>query len=194
MLPLKICFLGDPGVGKTSVIKRLQKSSFDPHQSNTIGTETIKYTLDHQGEQIEITFWDVPGQDQYRDMFSLSYRRAHAVFLVFDVTNDTSFPKIKKIWESVSDDVPSGCALILIANKVDLQKERVVFTGAIKEKVKEVKAKDYVEFSALNGFGEEDLKQIIFNLTRASTSQNEPPVIIIDNNPNPQPPKPKCCK
>jgi len=63
--------------------------------------------------------WDTAGQERFRTIISSYYRGAHAVAIVYDVTNEQSFLNVEtwvnEIKKNISEDIP----IILIGNKMD---------------------------------------------------------------------------
>ena len=68
-------FLGESGVGKTSIINRLLGQEFDIDVQSTVGVKAhlfpnIKFINEEEdNSEIEIQIWDTAGQEQY---FSVS--------------------------------------------------------------------------------------------------------------------------
>jgi small GTP-binding protein len=72
--------------------------------------------------------WDTGGQERFKSLTQSYYRNVHGYILVYDVTNRESFENMQK-W--MSDIKINGCDAkpkILVANKCDLEEERVVQT------------------------------------------------------------------
>lgn len=64
----KLLFVGEGGVGKTSLLRSLKGESFDPQQSTTHGIEIRKLGVSHptlHGTQMNLTCWDFGGQEIY---------------------------------------------------------------------------------------------------------------------------------
>jgi small GTP-binding protein len=153
-----------------------------------------------EDKEINITFWDVPGDTNLRSVFTASYRFANAVLYVFDLTNSMTFDAIDEGLNLIRDHVPNDCRFILIGNKVDLEAQRQVSLEDLRFKSDAVKAFDYVEFSALSGIGEGELLDLLYNLTIPIQNDNQPvPVSPPESNsitidvPSP-PAKKTCCK
>ena len=77
----KICLLGDPAVGKTSLIRQYVYHHFSDVYISTIGTEITKkeISLDYQSNDgelnrygISFTIWDIIGQIEYRSLITRS--------------------------------------------------------------------------------------------------------------------------
>ncbi|CAB1315562.1 unnamed protein product [Coregonus sp. 'balchen'] len=64
---LKVCLLGDTGVGKSSIVWRFVEDNFDPNINPTIGASFMTKTVQYQNELHKFLIWDTAGQE--RDSF-----------------------------------------------------------------------------------------------------------------------------
>ncbi len=127
---VKLCILGDGGVGKTTLIDRLATGRFNPTTKMTIG---IDFSLIHHmvltetNEQIplDITCCDLGGQDRFRFMLASYMGGADGALVLYDVNrfeSSMSLPSwVKMFRESAKPDAP----LYLIGSKSDLMDERM---------------------------------------------------------------------
>ena len=83
-------FLGEPGVGKTSIINRLLGHEFDKDVPSTVGVSShlfpnIKFINDEDdNSEIEIQIWDTAGQEQFRSVSKIIVQRADIIIFVRD--------------------------------------------------------------------------------------------------------------
>ena len=61
----KISIIGDGGVGKTSLIKKFTKGTFEKDYVKTIGAQFSRYDKEINGDIINLIFWDIAGQDDF---------------------------------------------------------------------------------------------------------------------------------
>jgi signal recognition particle receptor subunit beta len=82
------------GVGKTALVERYCKNTFNPAAASTIGASFVtKRVLDSTSDTIvRLQIWDTAGQERFRSMSRLYYRGAQAVLLCYDVSASTSAP------------------------------------------------------------------------------------------------------
>lgn len=121
----KILLLGSSAVGKSSLLLRFADDTFKDNQISTIGVDWKIRTVDIDGKQIKLQLWDSAGQERFRTIASSYYRGAHAVVVVFDLTDVKSFEAIESWLEEIGEHAPS-VKKILIGNKSDLVDERAV--------------------------------------------------------------------
>ena len=92
---------------------------------------------------------DTAGQERYRSLTTSFFRDAIGFFLVFDVTDETSFLHVRDwISEIHSNADVQNITMILIGNKCDLTKERRITRLQALEFAHQ-QSVDYMETSAL---------------------------------------------
>lgn len=70
--------------------------------------------------------WDTAGQERFRTITTSYFRGAQGILLVYDVTDRQSFENINKWVSQIADYGDKHVNKILIGNKCDMEKERVV--------------------------------------------------------------------
>lgn len=96
------------------------------NQVSTIGVDfKVKFFNCPGGEKIKATIWDTAGQERFRTLTSSYYRGAHGIFLVFDVTNLSSFEQLGGFLSEISKNIieSENVVKFLVGNKIDLTGE-----------------------------------------------------------------------
>jgi small GTP-binding protein len=114
---LKICLLGQGGVGKSTMLKLLTTASIPGTYNPTIAVDIEKLQGVRFGPY-EITVWDFAGQDRFRSLWNYYLRNADIVLLVTDSTLKNVL-ETRDILEMVRKNAPSAIVWA-IANKQDL--------------------------------------------------------------------------
>ena len=78
---LKVCVLGNGGVGKTQMCRRLNGLSFDPSVPTTHGVQLGHLDLSNNEEPVRLNLWDFGGQDIYHGSHAL-FVQGQAVFVL----------------------------------------------------------------------------------------------------------------
>jgi Ras-related protein Rab-18 len=123
----KILLVGDSGVGKSSLMLRFAADTFNENISATIGIDfKVKAISLDDGSPANLQIWDTAGQERFRTLTSSYYRGAHAVIMVYDCTDVSTFESLTTHWmEEVRTYCnPNEVTFLLVGNKCDL------FTGA----------------------------------------------------------------
>ncbi|CAH6718192.1 vacuolar protein sorting-associated protein 21 [[Candida] jaroonii] len=159
----KLVLLGESAVGKSSIVHRFVKNTFDNMRESTIGaaflTQTI--TLPESNTTIKFEIWDTAGQERYKSLAPMYYRNANAALCVYDITSRSSFNKAQDWIKELKKQAPEGIVICLVGNKLDLENEREVDQQEVIEYVQELNQENdnviLSECSAKNGEGVLDI-------------------------------------
>ena len=165
----KIILIGNSGVGKTSFFRKLYTGEFSEKNISTIGVEKKTYNLDinmdKDGKNVKnkfnIILFDTAGQEKFRAVTHTYYKDTDGIFLLYDITEKTSFENVKSWIDSISDSLgknkDSKYAIILIGNKFDLVEE----DDKNRQVTEEVARKMCQDYNMIWG-GEQSIKTIDF--------------------------------
>ncbi|CAF1557952.1 unnamed protein product [Adineta ricciae] len=171
----KVVLLGEGSVGKTSIVARYTDNLFnDKHLETQQATfKTKKLILD--GRRVELAIWDTAGQERFRALGPLYYREANGAVLVFDITDEDSFERVKSWVKELRRMLGSDVVLCIVGNKIDLEKDRNVSMQTAEEYAKSVNAKLY-HTSAKLSKGIEELFNDLANrmLEKTPSTSNAP--------------------
>ena len=149
--------LGNSGVGKTSILKRLVHGKYEENVLSTIGFGiSNKLVTLKNGKQFHLKLIDTAGQENYRALGKTYFKNSDAVLFVFAQNDRKSFEEIKmwlKTYKEANSDIDFSKQLpaILLGNKCDL--EHVVSEDEIIKFQKENKFFGYRETSAKDNIG-----------------------------------------
>lgn len=166
----KLVLLGESAVGKSSVVHRFVKNTFDNMRESTIGAAflTQSVTLPEINATVKFEIWDTAGQERYKSLAPMYYRNAHAALCVYDITNSSSFQKAQNWIKELKKQAPEGIVICLVGNKADLEDERQVDANAVTAYVEELRGEGIQVFteecSAKSGEG---VLQIFTNVAKA---------------------------
>jgi len=134
----KISIIGDGGVGKTSLIKKYTKGTFEKDYLKTIGAQFSRYDKKINDDIINLIFWDIAGQSDFKFLHPLFYKESRAGIIVCSLEENElgkdSFTHIKNWYDEINKycgDIP----IVLFANKVDLVENDKIDTIRIQELV-----------------------------------------------------------
>ncbi|XP_069666618.1 ras-related protein Rab-26 [Haliaeetus albicilla] len=154
-LAFKVMLVGDSGVGKTCLLVRFKDGAFLAGSFiSTVGIDFRNKVLTVDGVKVKLQIWDTAGQERFRSVTHAYYRDAHALLLLYDVTNKASFDNIQAWLTEIHEYAQQDVVLMLLGNKVDSAQDRVV-----KREDGEKLAKEYgvpfMETSAKSGLNVE---------------------------------------
>lgn len=126
---LKICMIGDVGVGKTSLIRRYVMDVFDDKYIATIGTKVTKKEMQVKDprtgnpQKIMLLIWDIMGQPSFREVLREAYfYGVEGSLAVCDVTSKESLGELR-YWIKAMTSTTGKVPIVFLGNKCDLREE-----------------------------------------------------------------------
>jgi small GTP-binding protein len=141
----KIVLLGDPGVGKTSMIRRFVYDIFDDKYITTLGMKVTKkqlvinHPIDHLDMELTLMIWDLMGQKEYQFLHKSTYRGTDGAIIVCDFTRKDTLDNIPE-WVTNLFNVTGNIPIVIIGNKNDLNGRKKFSFEEISELAKVCKA------------------------------------------------------
>jgi len=97
----------------------------------------------------QLNIWDTLGQEKFKSLAPLFFRKAIGAFLVFDCTSRESFEAIESWFQQLSNSADTRVIIMLLGNKCDLPNRQVPYNVAMEY----ARARNfgYLEVSAKTG-------------------------------------------
>ncbi len=156
----KVVFIGDAGVGKSSLLKKFFGENIYDLKS-TIGLDF--YTYSREGDTI--IFWDFAGQKTFRNLLLNFVRGASVVILVFDLARPRTLMSLMEFWiPKIRNYIRKDAKFILVGNKLDKKKINGDLINSFIEKLEKehhIKPEVYLETSALLNQNIDELFKLI---------------------------------
>lgn len=158
----KICMLGDPSVGKTSLVRRYVMDIFDDYYIPSIGMKVTKKQVKFAKASTSLTLmiWDILGSKTNR-FDSIYYKGVKGAFIVFDVTRKKTMDSIPR-WISGLLEITGEIPVIFLANKIDIEGQ----SGAIKQKVSGLAKKYNTKFLFTSAKTGENVEKAFLSLAK----------------------------
>ncbi|CAK86821.1 unnamed protein product (macronuclear) [Paramecium tetraurelia] len=147
----KFIIIGNGNCGKTSLLYHYTHGKSITNVKQTLGVEFSAKIIQVKQKKIKMQLWDTAGQERYRSLTKGYYRGALGSLIVFDVTNSDSFEALKEWIKCARDFSKPSIQIIIIGNKIDLEKERVISEQCAKQFCQENDVL-YIETSANTGY------------------------------------------
>ncbi len=116
----KLVFLGDSGVGKTSLVQRYVYDSLAPDIGRTIGAMLHVKSVDLDGAKHKLVVWDLGGQVAFSALREQYCSHASGAFFVFDRTRLETLQHIDD-WLDSLYSAAGKVAVVAVENKIDLE-------------------------------------------------------------------------
>jgi small GTP-binding protein len=161
----KVVFIGDAGVGKTSLVARHISSSFKESYIPTLGANVTSRDYNVRGRRLTLMIWDIAASEGFNEVRADYYNGAKAAFAVYDVTRPETYDGILFWLDDLKKSVKNKIPIILVANKIDLP---AVVRKEAAEKLAADLGLDFIQTSAKTGENvENSFKKIVELLLKA---------------------------
>ncbi|MHA2289577.1 MAG: Rab family GTPase [Promethearchaeota archaeon] len=158
----KITVVGDPAVGKTTLVKKYTTGSFQKDYISTLGAQFSNYEEKIEGNQIKLFIWDIAGQQTFEVMRRKFYNGSSGAIIVFSHAPEElkSYNNIEK-WLKELKKYCGEIPIAIFGNKIDLINEDDLYTDTekvnsdfnVQKLVNNHEIIEYFKTSALTGQG-----------------------------------------
>ena len=152
----KLIFLGDQGVGKSSILNRFLNDTFTEDYQATIGLDFQSKNVQIENQDIHLLLYDTAGQEKFRSLIPMYTRDSNIILLVYDITNKNSFNNLPDWIKDLTNINFDEVIFAIVANKIDLSAKREV-TPEEGQKYADENNFVFQEVSAKTGAGFSDL-------------------------------------
>jgi Ras-related protein Rab-2A len=121
----KIVILGDPAVGKTSLLRQYVDKTFSRDYLMTIGTNIQLKTVYFDDNVVRLGIWDLGGQPLFKDVREVYCNGANGAILVFDLTRQNTLNNLHG-WAQTLWHCAGKVPLVFVGNKADLKSIREI--------------------------------------------------------------------
>lgn len=130
---LKIAVVGESGTGKTALVTRFTRGSFDEKGCGgaTIGVDFDTKTIQVEGEtaeqplQVKLLFWDTGGSEKFAPIARSYFREIAAGVIVCDLSRKSEMQEgvVKWLGEIKTQNPDEETMIVLCGNKADKAEE-----------------------------------------------------------------------
>jgi len=116
----RIVIIGDPHVGKTSLLLRFVDNVFTSENVSTNGATMKSRVVSCGKKSVQLNILDTAGQELFRTLSRSIYHNADAVIVVYDQGNEKSFENVQ-FWLREVDNYSNNpkCLKTIVGNKID---------------------------------------------------------------------------
>lgn len=176
----KIVLLGEGCVGKTSLVLRYCQDKFNDKHLTTLQASFLNRRLNVDNKKVNIAIWDTAGQERFHALGPIYYRDSQGAILVYDITDEDSFQKVKNWVKELKKMLGDDISLCIAGNKIDMEKDRHVTVSEAEEYARSVGAKHYHTSAKLN----KGIDELFLDLTKRMLQKQTEDEADIAANPN----------
>lgn len=197
----KVVLLGEGCVGKTSLVLRYVENKFNDKHVTTLQASFLNKKLNVGGKRVNLAIWDTAGQERFHALGPIYYRDSNGAILVYDITDEDSFQKVKNWVKELRRMLGQDVTLCIVGNKTDMEKDRHVPVQDAEAYAASVNATHLHTSAKLN----KGIEELFLELSKGmieksdgtlgrsrSTGSNRRNVVVVDDEP-PQQQKSGCC-
>ncbi len=157
----KVCFFGDGGVGKTTLIGRYLTGIFKTNQTLTIGVDFHVKKIKVGNLLVSLQIWDFAGESRFRFLLPSYVLGASGGIFMYDITRFSSlknFTEWIEIFKKGFVGKPGKqLPVLMVGSKLDLSYKRAVSSKEAFDLAKEQDLYGYIECSSKDGRNVEDI-------------------------------------
>jgi len=117
---VKTVLLGTSNVGKSSLMNRYIYNRFDERDSApTIGVAFFHKIINKHSAKFDVAIWDSGGQERYRSLMPMYYRKSHLVFICIDLNSISIIKDIYNWLDEVTNNTLEKPLIYIIGTKLD---------------------------------------------------------------------------
>lgn len=165
----KVVLLGEGCVGKTSLVLRYVENKFNEKHFSTLQASFLNKKLNIAGKRVNLAIWDTAGQERFHALGPIYYRDSNGAVLVYDITDEDSFTKVKNWVKELRKMLGDDVCLCIVGNKTDLEKDRAVPVAEADSYAASVKANHFLTSAKQN----RGIEELFLDLTRRMIEVSE---------------------
>lgn len=128
-LEKKICMMGAPAVGKTSLVRRYVESIFSDKYLTTVGVKIDRKVVTLGDTTLSLLLWDLHGEERYQWVRMQYLKGASGFFVVVDGTRPRTLEVALGLQENAVSRI-GPVPFTLLLNKADLRGEWLIDLAA----------------------------------------------------------------
>ncbi|NVM44103.1 MAG: GTP-binding protein [Candidatus Lokiarchaeota archaeon] len=145
-----VLLLGDPSSGKEEFVHRYISPFFLDESKLTIGVDFYTKTQECIGKKVKLQFWVFGGEERFRFLLHQYCKGKNGAIIMYDITNRQSLDHLPD-WTQIIREQSGEIPIILIGNKLDLEKSREVSKEEGIAIAKKYNLSAYTELSSKTG-------------------------------------------
>lgn len=128
--PMKLLFVGDTAVGKTSCVEAFAKIPFREDRAYTLSTEWTTRIVSLDETRVKLTMLHGSGLVRARQSLFLSCRNPHGIVIVYNANNWKTFENVKNWMEELREHYGADTPLLLLGSMCDCKYKEVDYGTA----------------------------------------------------------------
>jgi internalin A len=154
----KVLIVGQPTAGKTSLVKRLIKNTFDANEAMTEGINVKRWPFKLADDrEIRLNIWDFGGQEIMHATHQFFLTKRSLYIILIDAREGEDNGKLE-YWLKTAQKFGDNAPVLVVVNKIDIHPLHLNRRG-LQDKYKIIKG--FLEISCKDNRGIDQLKDVI---------------------------------
>ena len=163
---------------------------------SSIGVDFKTKQIEINDRLVKMQIWDTAGHEKFRTITTSYYKSAHAIIVLYDITDESSFEHIKNWMIDIDKFAKQGVLKVLVANKIDLEENRKI----TKEAGESLANKYGIKFFEVSAKDNINIEKLFIDTSKSLLEKNEKVIyddigssVVLNNNNISLKKKKKCC-
>lgn len=173
---IKVAFIGQASAGKSALITRMNKNTFESERVSTIGAhEDVKMNYNFEDREFTLKLLDTAGQEMYAEVAGFYIKTSDVAIVCFDPLLPKAEEQLKFWKDFINNFLPSN-KQILVSTKSDLWSNSDPLPELVRNPETlpdKYNTSLYFETSSLNGNNVKDLMDAICRTFIESGQSND---------------------
>ncbi|OHT09666.1 hypothetical protein TRFO_21386 [Tritrichomonas foetus] len=181
----KVVIMGNSGVGKTALLQRGIRGTFDSCFIATIGVDFMIKTVEIGGVQYKVQFWDTAGQERFRSISPALFRKADGIILAFSMVDENSISQMD-YWIDLTKKVDCNPSFFIVGTKNDLVDDSNSYIANIEQlqkKYKSISEKIWITSSKTGENIEQTFQDIVETVVRNRPDNTDTKPVVVSEEP-----------
>ena len=158
---LKFVIIGDANVGKSNILRKLSCGQNREEFQTIIGVEFCSKNIEIRNKIYRVQIWDTAGQENFRYITRLYYKKSTCAIMVYSITDRNSFDHLIGWIDDCKEMAPKTITMVLVGNNAHEENKREVSYKEGKSLAKKY-GMQFFEISAETG---QNIDELFFSIT-----------------------------
>ena len=93
---------------------------------SSIGVDFKTKQIEFDDRIVKMQIWDTAGHEKFRTITTSYYKSAHAIIILYDITQKSSFDHIRNWLTEIDKFGKQGVLKVIVGNKLDMENNRKI--------------------------------------------------------------------
>jgi len=156
----RVLLIGDSSTGKEELCSQHCSDYFMEDLKHTIGVDFFSKTINFNNKKAKLNIWDFGEEERFKFLLSQYCKSQDCVIIMYDIANSNTLNHLPE-WTRIIRENVGDIPIILVGNKINLDKPRMVSRDESVEIAQKHKLFWHTEISTKTGENVEELFEFV---------------------------------